>query len=51
MRGEALARLRALGFDEEAAGVLADHFVDAEERGRVGHGLTRIEWLAGLAGA
>jgi (2R)-3-sulfolactate dehydrogenase (NADP+) len=50
VREEALARLRALGFDEEAAGVLADHFVDAEERGRVGHGLTRIEWLAGLAG-
>lgn len=30
--------------------MLADHFVDAEKRGRVGHGLTRIEWLAGLAG-
>ena len=30
--------------------MLADHFVDAEERGRVGHGLTRIEWLAGLPG-
>jgi LDH2 family malate/lactate/ureidoglycolate dehydrogenase len=48
VREEALARLRGLGFDEEAAGVLADHFVDAEERGRVGHGLTRIEWLATL---
>jgi LDH2 family malate/lactate/ureidoglycolate dehydrogenase len=50
VREEALAQLRALGFDEEAAGVLADHFADAEERGRVGHGLTRIEWLGGLPG-
>jgi LDH2 family malate/lactate/ureidoglycolate dehydrogenase len=50
VRNEALARLRGLGFDEEAAGVLADHFVDAEERERVGHGLTRVEWLGTLPG-
>jgi (2R)-3-sulfolactate dehydrogenase (NADP+) len=50
VRDEALVRLRGLGFDEEAAGVLADHFVDAERRGRIGHGLARIDWLAGLAG-
>jgi LDH2 family malate/lactate/ureidoglycolate dehydrogenase len=28
--------------------VLADHFLDAERRGKVGHGLARLEWLAGL---
>jgi LDH2 family malate/lactate/ureidoglycolate dehydrogenase len=50
VREEALVRLRELGFDEEAAGVLADHFVDAEERGKVGHGLTRIDWLGTLPG-
>jgi LDH2 family malate/lactate/ureidoglycolate dehydrogenase len=50
VREEALARIRGLGFDEESARVLADHFVDAEERGRVGHGLTRVEWLGGLNG-
>ena len=41
-------RLRALGFEEREAGVLADHFLDAEERGRTGHGLTRLDWLATL---
>jgi LDH2 family malate/lactate/ureidoglycolate dehydrogenase len=48
LREEALARLRGLGFDEDSARVLADHFVDAEARGRVGHGLTRIDWLGTL---
>jgi len=28
--------------------VLADHFEDAEARGRIGHGLVRIDFLAGL---
>jgi len=28
--------------------VLADHFLDAEARGKAGHGLARIDWLAGL---
>jgi LDH2 family malate/lactate/ureidoglycolate dehydrogenase len=42
---KALPRLLALGFDEPAAVVLADHFLDAERRGKRGHGLTRIEWL------
>ena len=28
--------------------VLADHFLDAEARGRSGHGLTRVEWLSSL---
>jgi LDH2 family malate/lactate/ureidoglycolate dehydrogenase len=47
---EALERLRGLGFDDDAAAVLADHFLEAEERGRAGHGLARIEWLAALPG-
>jgi LDH2 family malate/lactate/ureidoglycolate dehydrogenase len=50
VREEALVRLRRLGFGEETAGVLADHFVDAERRGRIGHGLARIDWLGGLPG-
>jgi LDH2 family malate/lactate/ureidoglycolate dehydrogenase len=29
--------------------VLADHFLDADARGRSGHGVSRIEWLATLA--
>jgi (2R)-3-sulfolactate dehydrogenase (NADP+) len=45
---DALPRLRALGFDEAEATVLADHFVDAERRGKRGHGLARVEWLEGL---
>ena len=47
---EALPRLRALGFDEADAATLADHFLDAERRGSLGHGLSRIEWLEGLDG-
>ena len=45
---EALPRLHALGFDEPDAAVLADHFLDAERRGKRGHGLARIEWLERL---
>ena len=30
------------------AGILADHFLDAEERGKTGHGVTRLDWLATL---
>jgi LDH2 family malate/lactate/ureidoglycolate dehydrogenase len=30
--------------------VLADHFLDAERRGKLGHGLSRIDWLATLEG-
>jgi LDH2 family malate/lactate/ureidoglycolate dehydrogenase len=44
----ALEQLRALGFSEREAGVLADHFLDAERRGKLGHGLARISWLAKL---
>lgn len=47
MRAEdALPRLRELGFRERDAAVLAEHFLDAERRGKAGHGLARITWLA-----
>jgi (2R)-3-sulfolactate dehydrogenase (NADP+) len=39
-------RLRALGFDERRASVLAEHFLDAERRGKRGHGFSRVEWLS-----
>jgi LDH2 family malate/lactate/ureidoglycolate dehydrogenase len=41
-------RLRALGFGESDAGALADHFIDAEQRGKAGHGFSRVEWLSTL---
>jgi Malate/L-lactate dehydrogenase len=44
---EAVPRLRDLGFGEREAQILAGHFLDAERRGKAGHGLARIEWLAG----
>jgi LDH2 family malate/lactate/ureidoglycolate dehydrogenase len=47
---EAEERIRALGFSEQDARTLADHFVDAERRGKRGHGLSRLEWLATLDG-
>ena len=43
-------RLRALGFDAGAARTLADHFLDAEARGKAGHGLSRVDWLETLDG-
>jgi (2R)-3-sulfolactate dehydrogenase (NADP+) len=47
MRAEdAVAYLRELGFRKADAAVLAEHFLDAERRGKAGHGLARIEWLA-----
>jgi LDH2 family malate/lactate/ureidoglycolate dehydrogenase len=42
---DAVPRLRALGFAEREAQTLADHFHDAERRGKPGHGLARVEWL------
>jgi (2R)-3-sulfolactate dehydrogenase (NADP+) len=42
---EARPRLAALGFRPEDVETLAAHFLDAEARGSVGHGLSRIEWL------
>ena len=43
-----LPHLRRLGFAECHAKVLADHFLDAEARGKQGHGLSRVEWLSSL---
>jgi LDH2 family malate/lactate/ureidoglycolate dehydrogenase len=40
------SRLVGMGFDQEQAAVLADHFLDAERRGKPGHGLSRVDWLA-----
>jgi (2R)-3-sulfolactate dehydrogenase (NADP+) len=42
---EARPRLAQLGFDAEDVETLALHFLDAEARGQLGHGLSRIEWL------
>jgi LDH2 family malate/lactate/ureidoglycolate dehydrogenase len=42
---DAVARLRRLGFGEADARRLADHFADADARGRPGHGTARITWL------
>lgn len=45
---EVLDRIRSLGFSGPDAELLADHFLDAERRGKTGHGLARVEWLATL---
>ncbi len=47
---EARRRLADLGFDEEDARTLFDHFDEAERRGKVSHGYARIEWLETLPG-
>ena len=41
-------RLAALGFSPADAATLADHFLDAESRGKLGHGVSRIDWLETL---
>jgi LDH2 family malate/lactate/ureidoglycolate dehydrogenase len=41
-------RIEALGFSKADARTLAAHFLDAERRGKLGHGLSRIDWLATL---
>jgi LDH2 family malate/lactate/ureidoglycolate dehydrogenase len=41
-------RLAQLGFPQKDAVALADHFLDAEARGKRGHGLTRVDWLESL---
>jgi LDH2 family malate/lactate/ureidoglycolate dehydrogenase len=43
---EANETLQGLGYGEADARTLADHFVDAERRGKRGHGFSRVEWLA-----
>jgi LDH2 family malate/lactate/ureidoglycolate dehydrogenase len=47
-RGDVLETLLGLGYSDDDAGTLADHFLDAEARGKRGHGLTRVEWLTTL---
>ncbi len=42
---EARPRLAQLGFRTDDVETLAAHFLDAEARGQIGHGLSRIEWL------
>jgi LDH2 family malate/lactate/ureidoglycolate dehydrogenase len=42
---EVRPRLRALGFEAHEVEVLAAHFLDAEARGQLGHGFSRVEWL------
>lgn len=49
-RDEGLARLAALGFSVPDALTLWAHFDDAESRGKLGHGHSRIPWLATLDG-
>jgi len=44
------ARLTALGFSAANAQTLADHFEDAEHRGKRGHGYARVDWLETLPG-
>jgi LDH2 family malate/lactate/ureidoglycolate dehydrogenase len=41
--------IRAFGFGEREAGILARHFLDAEARGKTRHGLARVAWLGGLS--
>ena len=48
MEDDVRKRIRGLGFGEDATEVLAGHFLDAEARGRTGHGLTRVDWLSTL---
>jgi LDH2 family malate/lactate/ureidoglycolate dehydrogenase len=45
---EALARIRARGFSEEDAQRLFAHFSEAESRGKLGHGFSRVAWLETL---
>jgi delta1-piperideine-2-carboxylate reductase len=47
---DVVPRLEGLGFSPADAAVLADHFLDAEARGRTGHGLVRLDVLEQLPG-
>ena len=49
-RDEGLRRLEALGFDHGDALTLWGHFDAAEQRGKLGHGHSRIPWLEQLEG-
>ena len=45
---EALARLRARGFSDDDVQRLFAHFSEAESRGKLGHGFSRVAWLETL---
>ena len=45
---EALERLLRLGFADDDARTLVEHFADAEQRGRKSHGFARVDWLETL---
>jgi LDH2 family malate/lactate/ureidoglycolate dehydrogenase len=45
---DAEERIKRLGFRDADARTLAEHFLDAERRGKQGHGLSRVDWLATL---
>ena len=48
-RGGDVERLpRRSGSRTATQATLADHFLDAERRGKLGHGLARVDWLATL---
>jgi LDH2 family malate/lactate/ureidoglycolate dehydrogenase len=49
-RDEGLRRLGRLGFSAEDTETLWMHFDDAEQRGKLGHGYSRIPWLETLDG-
>lgn len=44
-RDEARERLVRLGLAAADAEVVADHFAEAEQRGKLGHGFSRLPWL------
>jgi LDH2 family malate/lactate/ureidoglycolate dehydrogenase len=43
-------RIASLGFSDADTAILSEHFLDAESRGKLGHGLSRIDWLETLDG-
>jgi LDH2 family malate/lactate/ureidoglycolate dehydrogenase len=45
---EARDRLRRRGLGEDSVEALLAHFVDADRRGKTGHGLSRVAWLETL---
>ena len=48
---ETVERLVQLGFSHRDAETLADHFLDADRRGKPSHGVARIEWLESFCAA
>jgi LDH2 family malate/lactate/ureidoglycolate dehydrogenase len=48
---EGVRRLQTIGFDHGDAEALWAHFDNAEKRGKLGHGHSRIEWLEAQKGS